>query len=357
MTKFALSSDWHLHSYQGPRVRTRADGTNGRLMDILECGEDMIGKAEKRGCTAFLHGGDLTHNRKQMANEAWARVAQFMRKMSQRIPTWVLEGNHDMSASGDGTSTVGALDGFITAVAAPRVTTIGNCKVGWIPYAEDPEQVREFADTLSRKGARILIAHLGLGDPRFAKCVPIDYETPGRIQVTDLFPDRFEQVFLGHYHTAHEILPNVRYMGSPLQLDFKERGEVKGFWTFDTDTGEVEFVENTDSPKFHEMTANQAIAQLAHGEIPKTDFVWVRDAQRGDAEALRQVSREADMPMLRVDSAPQDRDIAVRVDPESPLVQQLDQYTRHVAPKEQEEERVALIGVGQQLLTAAAGEP
>lgn len=356
MPLIALSSDWHLHSYQGPMVRTLPDGTNSRLSDILACAEWMTKTAEERGAVAFLHGGDLTHNRKSMANEAWARVAQFMRRMGERIPTFVLEGNHDLSASGDGTSTVGALDGFVTSVPGVRTTVVGRTKVGWLPYCEDPKQVRAAAEKLSRAGAQVLVAHLGLGDPRFADCVPVDYETPGKITVDDLLPDRFKQVFLGHYHTAQELLPNVRYMGSPLQLSFKEAGKAKGFWLYDTDSDEEpEFVENIASPQFHIMSGAEAVAKLAHGEVAKSDFLWVKDATREDAAALSEASGSADMPALRVDRAPVKRDITVRVDPSSPVADQVAQYVRQAAPDESEAERAAIAALGEQLLKETQG--
>lgn len=355
MSKIAFSGDWHFHSYQGPLVRVEADGTNRRLTDILECAEWMVTDSIARGAVAFLHGGDLTHNRRSMANEAWTRVAQFMRSMGQRIPTYVLEGNHDLSASGDGTSTVAALDGFVHAVPEVCSTSVGKLKVGWLPYCEDRDQVRAAADMLARKGCRILIAHLGLGDPKFADCVPVDYETPGRIELRDLFPDRFEQVFLSHYHTAHEIIPNVRYVGSPLQLSFKEAGKAKGYWIWDTDGGEAEFIENTASPQFHVMDEAEALAKLAHGEVPKQDFVWVKDAGPELARACQEMRGDPAAPMLRVDRAIVQRDIAVRVDPTGPMADQLDQYVRHVAPDTGAEDRAALVAAGAELMKQTEG--
>lgn len=352
--KIAFSSDWHFHSYKGPLVRTDAQGQNSRLLDILECAEWAITDAIARGATAFYHGGDLTHNRLAMANEAWARVAQFMRIMGQRIPTSVLVGNHDLSASGDGTSTVAALDGFIDSISDVRITKAGKTKIGWLPYAEHPDQVRAACDKLSRAGATVLVAHLGLGDPKFSNCVPADYEVPGCINVADLLPDRWDQVFLGHYHTSHEILPHIRYMGSPLQLSFKEAGTMKGYWLLDTETNEVEFVENTVSPVFHKLTNDEAVATLSSGKIGKRDLVWVTDATRETVAALADLQGK-DAPAMRVDRAPVQRDVKVRVDPSSTVQQQLDQYVRHVSPDLSQEDRAALVIAGDKLMKEALG--
>ena len=353
--KIAFSGDWHLHSYTGDMVRTLPDGSNSRLQDIISCATWMVEDAKARGCRAFLHGGDLMHSRKSMANEAWSRVAQFMRWMGQQIPTYVLNGNHDLSASGDGTSTVGALDGFFTAVPDVCTTEVGKLKVGWIPYAEDPAQVRQAADLLSRSGCGILIAHLGLGDPRFADCVPVDYETPGRVCVADLYPERFEQVFLSHYHCSHELGPNTRYVGSPLQLSFKEAGHAKGYWVWDDATNAVEFIENTTSPRFRIVDTPADAAKLAHGEVAATDFVWVKNATPDTVEALAAVRADPAMPLMRVDRAPVQRDVTVRVDTASPVRDQLDQYVRHMAPDLTDQQRAARAVLGERLLLKSKG--
>ncbi len=350
----ALSSDWHLHSYQGPMVRTLPDGTNSRLKDILDCAGSMVDTAVARGAAAFLHGGDVTHNRKTMANEAWTRVAQFMRRMNDRVPTYVLEGNHDQSASGDGTSTVGALDGLVRAVTTEQITKIGKLRVGWLPYTESPDVVRDACERLADGGAEVLMAHLGIGDPKHADCLPVDYETPGRISVADLCPDRFRQVFLGHYHTAQELAPNVRYMGSPLQLSFKEAGKEKGFWLWDTETDAVEWVENTASPRFHVIDAKERDMLAAFNEVQDRDFVWVKDASRDQASQVAALTEKSGQ-ATRVDRAPVVRDTTVRVDPSSPLADQLDQYVRHAAPDHGAEDRAALVTIGASLLKETEG--
>ncbi len=284
-----------------------------------------------------------------MANEAWARVAQFMRRMNERIPTYVLEGNHDMSASGDGTSTVMALDGLVHAVTKPQVIKIGRYKVGWLPYVEDPEQVRTIIKAMKADGARSIIGHLGIGDPKLSKCLPTDYETPGRINVSDLSSEDFDQVFLSHYHTPQDLAPNARYLGSPLQLSYKEANEVKGFWIHDTDTNEVEWVENTDSPRFHKLTENAAVAQLAHGEIPDRDFIWITDATREGVEDFRKIDRPTP---LRIDLAPTKVHVESRLSDEAKTDDEvLAEFVRVTKAEESAEEQRALVLLGKDLST------
>lgn len=347
--KFAVSSDWHLHNYSGAQVRVLPDGTNSRLKDILDCCDWMVDQAVERGCTAFLHGGDVTHNRKVLHISAWARATAAFRRWGERIPFYVNEGNHDEDQSGDGTSTVGALAGIVAgAYTTPVVAHVGRVPVGWLPYLEDPAVVRAETARLAKRGARVLVAHLGIGDPRHADCLPIDYETPGRISVADLNPELFDQVFLGHYHTAQDLAPNVRYVGSPLQLSFKEAGITKGFWTYDTDTGEVEFVENTASPQFHVLTETYTAADLAH--LPGRDHVWVKNANPDVAAAAAEASAGREVP-IRVERAPVVTAGQARLSPEARTEREtLAEYVRIASPQTEEGEAQALVGLGAQLL-------
>jgi DNA repair exonuclease SbcCD nuclease subunit len=155
---------------------------------------------------------------------------------------------------------------------------------------------QQYAD-LARKGCEYVVGHLGIGDPRFANCVPVDYEVTCRISVDDLCPDRFTQVFLGHYHLRQTLLPNVRYVGSPLQLSFGEAFHEKGWLVVDHDDGSVREVVNTSSPEYHVVTDVSVLP-----DVPERDFVWVRAASREDEEAAAEATRGR--PGVRIDRAP-----------------------------------------------------
>ena len=353
--RFALMSDSHLHNYSGPQVRINEAGVNSRLQDIIDAMKWMQNIAVERGCDTIIHGGDLFHSRKSMANEAWEHAAQFMRNMNQAIPTYVLVGNHDYSASGDGTSTVKALDGLINAVTKVKVIDFSGYKIGFIPYLEDPILVREAVEKLLSKGAKSLVGHLGIGDPKFSSCVPTDYETPGRINVSDLSTFEFDQVFLGHYHSGQPIGDNARYGGSPLQLSFKEAGQVKGLWIFDTDKQKVEFIENKTSPQFHiidgaeDKLSSASDLDQAVASIKDTDFVWLKNVPKGLTESLHKDSEKRLIP-LRIDQAPPVTNTSARItDSATSDNQVLEEFTRIKAPQITEEERAALVKVGLEL--------
>ena len=61
---------------------------------------------------------------------------------------------------------------------------------------------------------------------------------------------KFKQVFLGNVHDPVQLGNNCRYIGSLLQIDYRDAGKKRGFVIYDPQ-GKVEFVENTVSPRYH----------------------------------------------------------------------------------------------------------
>lgn len=59
------------------------------------------------------------------------------------------------------------------------------------------------------------------------------------------FLKTYKQVWSGHFHTQSEA-GNIKYLGTPYTLTLADADDKRGFWIFDTDTHEIEFVENPD---------------------------------------------------------------------------------------------------------------
>lgn len=87
---------------------------------------------------------------------------------------------------------------------------------------------------------------------------------------------QFKKVYSGHYHSPSEI-DNIKYIGSPFQLDFNNFGEIHGVNILDGD--EEVFFENTTSPKFINVTYNGSNNITISGLV-ETDlqFSSIKDA-------------------------------------------------------------------------------
>lgn len=71
---------------------------------------------------------------------------------------------------------------------------------------------------------------------------------PGNIATTGMdseFLSSYKKAITGHYHTPHSSSDNrITYVGTPYTLTFNDAGDPRGFHVFDTDTYELEFIQN-----------------------------------------------------------------------------------------------------------------
>jgi hypothetical protein len=56
---------------------------------------------------------------------------------------------------------------------------------------------------------------------------------------------KYKKVYSGHFHTRSDK-DNVMYLGTPYELFWNDYNDPKGFYILDTDTHEVEFIQNKD---------------------------------------------------------------------------------------------------------------
>jgi DNA repair exonuclease SbcCD nuclease subunit len=99
--------------------------------------------------------------------------------------------------------------------------------------------------------ADILISHFGLSEGVLNSGISI----VSKIGLKDL-RGKYKLVFLGHYHKPQEIIESdisLYYVGSPIQLDWGEKGDKKRFLIFDNETLDVESYETTGYRHFVEV--------------------------------------------------------------------------------------------------------
>lgn len=59
------------------------------------------------------------------------------------------------------------------------------------------------------------------------------------------FLSKYERVYSGHFHTP-STKGNITYLGTPYELTWSDHGDRKGFYILDTDTKNIDFIENTN---------------------------------------------------------------------------------------------------------------
>jgi hypothetical protein len=116
--------------------------------------------------------------------------------------------------------------------------------VPWI----NKENYNDSIDFIKNAAAPILIGHLELDGYQVMRGI----NHVGGMR-PDIF-DRYEKVFSGHFHCRQDR-GNIYYLGTQYQITFSDLEEKKGFHILDTDTRDVEFVENPNR-MFHRLLYN-----------------------------------------------------------------------------------------------------
>jgi DNA repair exonuclease SbcCD nuclease subunit len=254
----------------------------------------------------------------------------------------ILVGNHDAALRTPEINSTQVFSGLGTVVEKPM--TLGA--FAFMPWVEDPDELRAGVEKLAESQARFLFSHIMVEG-----AVPKAYGYPMDV----LMPERWDRIILGDVHDPVSLLDGkVRYCGSPMQWHYGDAGGKRGFLILDTDTAEVEFIENTFSPRFHiidDMTLASPRAYKAV-EVAPRDFVQIRVTDpHAAAEVAQAVSKCVSVETMAVELEHDEPRIAVRsCDPHKAV---LERYVEHIEEQEGMELGAAFVDVGLELLQEA----
>jgi len=203
----------------------------------------------------LVFGGDLFHKRGAVDVRVFNKVYALFQKYAQQIPdTYLLRGNHDSYDNSMGSES--SLDTFtalgIHVVSKPEEVltdlTVNDkpVQLNFMPYGEEIKdmkaELKAQADKLVDDHMNLLVAHLGIDG---AKQGLSTHPLASAFSLSDMYPDKYSYVYLGHYHLRQHLADNVWYGGSTMQLSFSDEGQEKGYDVLHTD-GTWEFVPLND---------------------------------------------------------------------------------------------------------------
>jgi hypothetical protein len=124
----------------------------------------------------------------------------------------------------------------ITAYNSPVTITISNTHILMLPWI-CTDNYEESLEQIKRTKAEVCFAHLELEGFQMWK---------GQDSHDGFDPKlfaKFKRVCTGHFHHRH-TKGNITYLGNPYQMFWNDYADPRGFHIFDTDTLELEFIEN-----------------------------------------------------------------------------------------------------------------
>jgi len=217
----------------------------------------------------IIHAGDLMDRRKFVNFSILNQVRnRFIKQLKdENIQMHCIIGNHDIyyRNTNDVNSTTELFKDDISIYENPTVIDFDGLNVGFLPWV-NKENYEESIQFIKKANAAILVGHLELDGYQVLRGVKYHGGMDSK-----LF-DRYEKVLSGHFHCRQEQ-DNIYYLGTQYQMTFADLNEQKGFHILDTETREVEFIENPYQ-MFHILEYNDEDGPI---DVDKLDLDYLKD--------------------------------------------------------------------------------
>ena len=259
----------------------------------------------------------------------------------------VVVGNHDQADREGGVHGLRVLGEPIQVYSEPHIADLGGWRVAVMPYRA-PHALPEALGLLAGKSvgaADYLVGHFGVrGALMNDRVRDADGVDAGALK-------GWKRVLLGHYHKPHNVGRTIVYVGSPIQHDFGEEGQVKGWACFDLAENRIDYVPYDAAPRHHtiEWDGTGAAPSLPAG-VREHDRVRLRI--RGDGAAIASPGVRAAVAAMgvaghavQVEAEPVIADKSrIAVTATTPLAEMVRRYVEAAATADLDRERLVVLG-------------
>ena len=282
--KILLTADVHVHKHKK---------SEERLQHCLDALLWIFDTAIKQSIDTVIICGDLFHEKQKVDVQTYQLAFKLFQHYCEKgLKVFVLMGNHDMyhKSQWEISSIIplGAIPGIKIINSACTLDVEGH-ELSFLPYTENP--IEDLRNLKNNSDYKILLGHLALDGAILNSVahtisdVPVEHDGDMVHLTADHF-NKWDQVFLGHYHCEQRLNGNVEYIGSPLQLSFGEAFSKKHVIIYNLDTHEKEYILNTFSPqhliikqkdiKKYNLIGN--FVRLMVDDLSSTDIVDTRNS-------------------------------------------------------------------------------
>ena len=264
MSLVAILTDTHYGARKGAQY----------LHDFFEkfYSEVFFPTLKERGVDTILHLGDAFDSRKSIEYNSlqWAKRVVFEPMADYNVHMVV--GNHDCyyKSTNKTNSPDLLLKDYpnIQTYSSPTEIDVNGDKILMLPWICD-ENLQETTDKVASTQAKYAMGHLELSG--FYAYRGHKFEDGKGLVSPDLF-SKFDKVLSGHFHTRSDN-EQIYYIGNPYEMFWNDVNDPRGFVLFDTETGEIEYVNNPNtlfSIVYYEDTKHQTFnATQYKGKIVK----------------------------------------------------------------------------------------
>jgi exonuclease SbcD len=139
---------------------------------------------------------------------------------------------------------------------------------------------------------------------------------------SDIFPETFDYVALGHYHIPSAIKEHIRYCGSPIPMGFGEVGQTKCVYVIDFSSGRE--ISTVDIPVFQKMESiegdkgfieERLMALKESGESVCVEIVYTGDLIFPKlSERAKELAANSNIEILKIQSRKHLNDVLTQTD-------------------------------------------
>lgn len=258
-TKIAIISDLHFG------VHGDSEKWHKIMLDYAKWLGNLLKERQLRHLFIL---GDVFDNRKavgvetmQMAHDFFNTLFEFMGEIGLKIT--ILAGNHDSfyedTAKTSSVSLFSSWPGVDLVADKPQTYVWGPaCKMLCCPWGTDMRALAETGETWD-----VIMGHFAISS--FA-------DVPGHLYTGGYTPEEITAsaplVFSGHFHLRDDKTfkfggkkKRIVIVGSPYQLNWADAGSTKGVHILDVISKDVEFIENTVSPKHVQINVGDKVSK------------------------------------------------------------------------------------------------
>lgn len=194
---------------------------------------------EKHKIETIVHLGDLVDRRTFIDIKILKRMREEFLDLLKNKDFHIIAGNHDVYNKN--TNSINALDELLSSYnfkiyTQTQEVKLGNKKILFVPWI-NKENGEHSLEQINSTSCDVCFGHLEIEGFEMTK---------GRLAEHGFDPSifkHFSKVFSGHFH-KRSSKKNIYYLGSPFQMTWDDYGDVRGFHLFDTETYDLEFIEN-----------------------------------------------------------------------------------------------------------------
>lgn len=279
------AADVHVGNTLPYARRDKTSPYTDRLIDSLSVLDQMADYAEANGITDIWYLGDLGDKR-LMDGATFKALGSKLIELSDRgLFQRAIPGNHEASDASGHMYTIRGFEGIRPNIEIWDETTRCEPTPGLmfrgVPYKPD-EVAREIVERIREEEANtptVLLLHQSLVGGKVGSWINPDGITPDDL-------DGFHSVLAGHFHTPQELsaAPLRMYLGAPLQHNFGDSGEQRGFWDITyTAKGVKAKLIKTAMPEFRKCSWDKLPDDFKEGD-------YLQLETRGTATELKRIA-------------------------------------------------------------------